>query len=209
MTQNTSHAVMAQRAEPHDSLDDFPTPPWAARALFEHVIGDDWRRHDCWEPAANRGYMLRGLEGYFGRLVATDVFDYGAGLPTHDFLMPSLPAAVDPEDRPDWIVTNPPFRLGELFINRAREIALVGVAMLVRLSFLESVGRYERLYRDTPPHQMAQFVERVPMVKGRCDPEASTATAYCWLVWRSYGVRLPFEWIPPCRRRLERPGDYE
>jgi hypothetical protein len=25
MTQNTSHAVMAQRAEPRDSLDDFPT----------------------------------------------------------------------------------------------------------------------------------------------------------------------------------------
>src|SRR5437868_4969552 len=25
--QNTSHAVMAQRSEPRDSLDDFPTPP--------------------------------------------------------------------------------------------------------------------------------------------------------------------------------------
>lgn len=38
MSQNTSHAVMAQRAEAHDSLDDFPTPPWATRALIEHVI---------------------------------------------------------------------------------------------------------------------------------------------------------------------------
>ena len=36
--QNTSHAVMAQRFEAKDSLDDFPTPPWATRALLEHVI---------------------------------------------------------------------------------------------------------------------------------------------------------------------------
>ena len=33
--QNTSHAVMAKRFEENDSLDDFPTPPWATRALFE------------------------------------------------------------------------------------------------------------------------------------------------------------------------------
>ena len=36
--QNTSHAVMAQRTELKNSLDDFPTPPWAIRALIEHVI---------------------------------------------------------------------------------------------------------------------------------------------------------------------------
>jgi len=35
--QNTSHAVMAQRVEPHDSLDFFPTPPWATRALCEWI----------------------------------------------------------------------------------------------------------------------------------------------------------------------------
>lgn len=33
MAQNRSHAVMSQRVEAHDSLDHFPTPPWATRAL--------------------------------------------------------------------------------------------------------------------------------------------------------------------------------
>ena len=37
MTQNRSSAVMQQRKEPHDSLDDFPTPPWATRALCEVI----------------------------------------------------------------------------------------------------------------------------------------------------------------------------
>src|SRR5688572_3651299 len=31
-------AVMAQRREPPDALDYFPTPPWASRALFRHVL---------------------------------------------------------------------------------------------------------------------------------------------------------------------------
>src|SRR6476620_5893339 len=35
--QNTSHAVMAQRYEAKDSLDDFPTPPWANRGLLDYV----------------------------------------------------------------------------------------------------------------------------------------------------------------------------
>ena len=34
--QNTSSSVMQQRSEPQDSLDDFPTPPWATRALCEY-----------------------------------------------------------------------------------------------------------------------------------------------------------------------------
>ena len=38
MAQNTSHAVMAQRIEPADSLDDFPTPPWATRALLKILM---------------------------------------------------------------------------------------------------------------------------------------------------------------------------
>lgn len=47
------------------------------------------------------------------------------------------------------------------------------------------------------------------MVKGRYDPKASTATSYCWLVWLRHGdgdTRL--RWIAPCRKRLERAGDY-
>lgn len=37
MAQNTSYAVMQQRREAKDSLEDFPTPPWATRALCEWI----------------------------------------------------------------------------------------------------------------------------------------------------------------------------
>jgi hypothetical protein len=42
--QNISHAVMAQRTEPKDSRDDFPTPPWATREAAMAAFAKSWRR---------------------------------------------------------------------------------------------------------------------------------------------------------------------
>ena len=39
--QDRSPAVVAQRTKFLDSLDDFPTPKWATRALTEEVFGGD------------------------------------------------------------------------------------------------------------------------------------------------------------------------
>ena len=109
------------------------------------------------------------------------------------------------------MITNPPFRLAEDFILKSLRIAREGVAILARTVFLESVGRHERIFSRSPPTIVAQFTERVPMLKGRLDKSASTATGYCWLVWkikkRKTEPRLV--WIPPCRKTLEREGDYE
>jgi hypothetical protein len=46
------------------------------------------------------------------------------------------------------------------------------------------------------------------MHKGRLAPEGSTATAYCWLVWEWNRGGTSLDWIPPCRKRLERSSDY-
>ena len=83
--------------------------------------------------------------------------------------------------------------------------------MLTRTVFIESVGRYERLFRDNSPSRFAQFTERVPMVKGRVDKKASTATGYAWLVWEKDRLQGNSElvWIPACRKALEREGDYQ
>jgi hypothetical protein len=112
---------MATRVEPRDSLDYFPTPPWATRALCEHVI--DIRGCSVWEPACGEGHMVGPLKQYAESVAASDVHDYGFGA-VHDFLW----HGAHPEY--DWI--------------------------------------------------------RQP----------------AWL-----GTRL--SWIPPCRKKLERPGDYE
>ncbi|MDC1428114.1 hypothetical protein N8156_05325 [Rhodospirillaceae bacterium] len=71
------------------------------------------------------------------------------------------------------------------------------------------MGRYDRIFRNNPPAYFAQFAERVPMVKGRLDKKASTATGYAWFVWKLKGQQEPkLIWIPPCRKTLEREEDY-
>jgi hypothetical protein len=227
MTQNTSSAVMQQRTEAHDSLDDFPTPPFGTRALIHYLIAP----HICpggrtlgnmiaWEPCANRGYMVKPLREFFGKVYASDIFDYGAGYPQHDFLMPYKPfrSAVPV----DWVITNPPFRLAEQIISHGLEIATQGVAVLVRSAFEEGMERYFKLFSVQPPTLLGVFTERVIMHKGVLrDPNKpyldevtgemkrpSTATSYKWMVWIKGAEPRPQIWIPPCRRSLERPGDY-
>ena len=223
MTQNRSSAVMQQNAEPHGSLGDFPTPPWATRALLARLFdGRGVGNMTCREPAANRGHMVRALSERFARVEASDVFDYGAGFDRADYLFGPDPDPVD------WTITNPPFQLAEQFIARARVTSREGVAVLVRTAFLEGQDRYESLYSKTPPTLVLQFAERVAMHKGHLPnpniavpvknvktglvvmKKPTTATAYAWLVWlqRSNQVRSNIDWIAPCRAALERPGDY-
>lgn len=225
MTQNTSSAVMQQRREPHDSLDDFPTPPWATRALIDHLVGKLWwphsRSQSVREPAANRGHMVKPLAEYFGRVEASDIHDYGAGFPVEDYLFGP------PPPHTDWTITNPPFRLAEQFVARALACSDV-VAIFARSAFLEGEQRHKRLFSVHQPYSVLQFTERVVIHKGKlANPEVavevwsekeqafvmrkpSSATAYCWIVWvRGHEAATLFDWIAPCRRRLERPGDYE
>jgi hypothetical protein len=202
--QNTSHAVMAQRIEPKDSPDDFPTPPWATRALLEHVLDkNSLRSQSCLEPACGAGHMVKVLREYFGEVKYADAYHYGFG-PTRDYLTyPYETGAAD------WVITNPPFRLAEDFVLRSMRVARRGVAILARTVFLESSGRYFDIFEKNPPSVFAQFVERVPMVKGRLDAKATTATGYAWFVWDKLangGPRLA--WVPPCRKSLEKKGDY-
>ena len=204
--QNTSHAVMAQRVESKDSPDDFPTPPWATRGLIEHVLDEKGALASltCLEPACGAGHMAKVLKEYFGEVHCSDAYDYGYG-PIRDFL--TYPYETN---TCDWVITNPPFRLAEEFVLQALNVARRGVAILARTVFLESVGRYRAVFRANPPAKFAQFTERVPMVRGRLDKKATTATGYAWLVWEKEMSSSPrLMWVPPCRKALERDGDYE
>lgn len=222
MGPNRSSAVMQQRIEPRDSLDDFPTPPWATRAVCEFLReqGIILSASDVREPCANRGYMVRPLLEEFGAVLASDIFDYGAGFTVRDYLFG--PDA--DEDETDWTFINPPFRLAQEFIERALRLSRVGVVVIARTAFSEGQDRAESLFVPTPPSFELQFSERVVMLKGRLvrsgaiDPlaekpgtKASTATSYSAFIWLKSDpapADTRKRWIAPCRLRLERPGDY-
>jgi hypothetical protein len=195
---------MAQRSEPSDSLDFFPTPPWATRAFIAHVsypvLGV--RTDDIVsEPACGQGHMAEPLREAYPLTIASDVFPYGYG-EVWDYLAagPNLGAA-------DWTFTNPPFNAAVEFARVALALARRGCGLLVRTQWLHTIERYE-LFREFPPFVIAYYVERVPMHRGRWDPDGSTATDYCWVCWK-HGAepRAPL-WIPPGQRlALTKPDD--
>lgn len=195
---------MAQRHEPKGSFDNFPTPPWATRALLEKILSHiDLSIQSCLEPACGAGHMSKVLKEYFKSVTSSDLHNYGYGRSV-DFMNRYYK-----ENSYDWVITNPPFKYAEKFILEAQSIATVGVAVLVRTVFLESIGRYNRLFDVIPPSYVAQFSERVPIVKGRLDKKATTATGYAWCVWENEMVgETRLKWIEPCRKTLEYPDDY-
>ena len=206
---NGARAIMASRLEPTDGLDFFPTPPWATRALIERVLPvlgvrpADLARLTVWEPACGEGHMAEALAEYFGTVIATDIHDYRYGEAPVDFLDEATKRDAD------WIITNSPFEEKFLrFALRMLKLARVGVAMFVQLRYLETIERYEKIFRDNPPTLVAIFVERVNLCKGRWGPDGGTATAYAWLVWMHGQTRRPPFWIPPdCEERLTRADD--
>lgn len=222
MSRNRSTAVMQRRVEPHDSLDYFPTPPWATRALCEFLrsIGEPIQHLSAWEPACGEMFMANPLAEYFASVRATDIFRYSPNHQICDFLIngPQQP-------RVNWVVTNPPFVLANRFVTTGLERAAGGVAMFVRSAFTEGGERFAELFGPMPPAFVVQFAERVCLLKGRLvrvgDPDpfsideetgelkkASTATSYSWIIWKHGETDTRYRWIPKCRHQLERDGDY-
>lgn len=203
---NRSNAVVQKRVEPKISLDDFPTPPWATRSVCEWLEqkGIDIANMKVREPAANRGHMVKPLSEYFREVEGSDIHDYGYGFPVRNFVTEEDFSEVD------FTITNPPFILAKDFVEKALRTSKIGVAVIVRLAFIEGKDRYNNLFKEKPPSYLLQYVERVGMCKGTIKKDVSTATAYCWLVWLKDddSGECKINWIEPCRERLERDDDY-
>lgn len=231
MAQNTSSAVMQQRHPTHEGnygprgfpvqLDYFPTPPWAARAAcawLEAELGEAVHRQSVWEPACGEGHLAVGLRDCFAKVIASDVHDYGGTLQM-DFLQ----QGPLPFDEPDWLFTNPPFRLAAEFVATALRRSRRGVVMFVRSAFTEGEERLREIFRPHPPSYVVTYVERVVLLRDRLiqanalDPwnlkdgkpqRASSATSYALIVWRHGETDTRHRWIEPCRQIMEREGDY-
>ncbi len=209
-------AVMASRDASADSIDFFPTPPWGARAGAEVVKRLDPGARTVWECACGAGHMAHGLRDAFPHVVTSDAYAYD-GNAIHDFLGPDP----TPFGRPDWVITNPPFEPAAAFAARAWETARRGVALLLRTGFLEGTGRHPLLFGERPVTVIAPFSERLPMLRGRYDPETASAAFYAWFIWikpelrpQRFMARIGDAWrpavepIPPgTRQRLFRRSD--
>jgi hypothetical protein len=173
-----TRAMSGSRGRLKEAVDDFyPTPPTMTEQLLRYertFFGT------VWEPAAGQGHMVNVLRQHGCNVYASDFKDYGFALDgVKDFRLCELPEGVN------HIVTNPPYSISDEFVSHALDIVPNGgrVAMLVRLQFLESVGRYERFFGPRPPARVHVFVKRESIYKDGIKQENSGAICYAWIVW--------------------------
>lgn len=207
---NTSTAVMARRRGRDDNeglteeeklwktLDFFATPPWGARAGLEHAKLLWPEAKVMREPACGRMHIAAPAEAYFDQVIPSDVHAHDHNTPVRDWLDDS---AWPDEPDCDIVFTNPPFGIADQFVLKGLQRARLGVALLLRLAFLEGGERYAILGGDRAQlTQEVTFCERLPMTLGVWDPEASSAAAYGWFYWSKVHEPRPTAWFPPGTR---------
>ena len=95
------------------------------------------------------------------------------------------------ENKPDIIITNPPFKLAKEFLEKSLQEADVCIYLL-RLGFLESKKRLE-FNQQNPPTNLIVLSARPSFVAGGTDK-----TAYAWYVYdpkQRLGLTQPFYFV--------------
>ena len=202
----SKHKFNAQN-EVNDNFELFPTPRWATRGFlnaFSGVTGQSLSSMSFLEPACGFGDISEVLKEYTNQPVYSyDIQSLGYG-ETRDFLKS------DHFEPVDMVITNPPFSHLVSFFHRAKSISRRWVALMQRTPVLEGNKRHSEVYQHSPPKHVFQYVERVPMVKGRIDKNATTNMPYLWMVWdlKDESGVTNLHWIAPCRKELEKDFDY-
>lgn len=153
----------------------------------------DFTNQSILEPCIGGGHMADGINIYLFHqeqkpsiLIGTDVQNRGYDNPDwtcyygdeYDFLKDGYPV-----EQADVIIMNPPYSTLEPFLIRALEIAQDKLIVLCRMQVLEGEGRYLKIFKDNPPTDIYQYVDRIQCWKNGKEPEGSSAQGYCWLVW--------------------------
>lgn len=94
----------------------------------------------------------------------------------------TLPTARVYRHRPNWIVTNPPFKLAHEVLSASWQACTVGVALLLRITFQEPTEDRRELLRDLAPHASQPIVFN-PRPRFRTDAKGSDSATCAWFVW--------------------------
>lgn len=140
-----------------------------------------------WDPACGSGTIPKTMGAAGFPCIGTDLVDRGpgpdvVGFAVRDFLVErALPANIAN------VVSNPPFRLAQAFVDRALAIATHKVAMLLPLTFLEGARR-GRWLTGTPLARVHVFSWRISMPPGELLQSGAVEAkggkkAFAWFVW--------------------------
>lgn len=157
----SKHSIFANiGASNHSSYDRekddyYATDVSAIDMLHKHNLLVDGK---YWECACGDGRLSERLKEYGYDVISSDLFDRGYGVTGVDFLIQ--------ENGYDNIITNPPYTFINDFLVKGIELAEHRLYIFARLQTLETIGRYNKVFKDNPPRYVCPFVKRIPCYRG-------------------------------------------
>lgn len=171
--------------------DYYATAPVAAIKLLEN----EQFCTNVWECACGGGHLSDVFVKAGYHIRSSDLVNRNYGEIGIDFLS---------NDIVEWdgdIVTNPPYKFAQQFIEKALAIVPAGnkVAMLLRLQFLEGKKR-QKMFKQHPPKTVYVFSSRLQCAKNaefeEMNKRGGSALAYAWYVWEKDYVGNPaIKWL--------------
>ena len=166
--------------------DFYPTPENMTQSLLDNHRFEN----NVWECACGDGAMSKVLlrNGY--NVYSSDKYDYGFGETGIDFLAKEK---LPPEIK--TIITNPPFKLAEDFVEKAFKMRVQQLALLCKLSFLEGQKR-KIMYEKYRLARVLVFSKRQTMTRNGEIYRNGGMIAFAWFIWDySYLGRPTISWI--------------
>jgi hypothetical protein len=166
------------------------TPENFTIALLQHV---PVLAAKVFEPSSGDGSIAKTLERYENTVITNDIDD---DLPA-DFHFDATYRDVwkMAGEGIDWVVTNPPFSAAHHFMKLGYEHAKVGVALLLRLSFLEPCDGRDSFLALNPPHKIIVL----PRYSFTQDGHSDSVTC-AWMIWfkepHKHSIEKPISVVP-------------
>ena len=173
-----------------EELDYYATPTAEVKNILD-TLGYDFTGQTILEPCIGGGHMIAGIQKYLDENEQIPAQCYGTDFKDREFRSTKwdLQYGIDtlsddyPIDKADIVIMNPPYSTIEPFLIRALEIAQDKLIVLCRTQVLEGASRYNNIFKNNPPTEIYQYIDRIQCWKGGKKPTGSSAQAYCWLVW--------------------------
>lgn len=163
-------------------LDQYFTPTWATEVLLDRVPTIGGTILEC---CAGTGEIARPLSRV-GDVWTNDIdhvmdTDWNRDATESEFWQLDASAGFD------WVISNPPFNCCTPIIVGAFQVARKGVAMLLRLSYLEPCNDRAEFLSSHAPSLIV-----LPRISFTGDGKTDNVTC-AWFVWDFSGHQLPLQ----------------
>lgn len=169
--------------------DYYATPPTCTEALLEkeNFTGT------VLEPCCGEGHISKVLKDNGLDVDSNDMINRGYGETFKDFLKEDF-------EKHDNIITNPPFKYAQEFIEKSLSLANSKVAIFAKLQLLEGVKRRE-MFKNAPLKYIYVFSKRqTPWKNGeQLNPQGkkwASTICFAWFVFeKGYKGSPMVDWI--------------